>query len=330
MHTFFDQLLVRGQQVILLLDGLDEVPNEQERAMVSQKIEDLVAGLPELKVIVTCRTAAYKDRTALGRSFREIQVQPLNQEQVAQLIRQAYSAVEFNPTICQAQADDLIAGIQHMEAERQLRWGDNADRLVTSPLMVRMLLIVHVSDRRLPEHRAELFQRAVDNMLQSDHVTDTAVRNDLGQHYVQHRELLQFLAFHMHQQGDKGREIDEQDMRRLLNGQEGLRSWVDNFIRLTRQRGTLLEERLGVYRFIHLGFQEFLAARYMDEVLGYDTKLAEFVLAEGTLFDSWWWEPLLLLVGYLSVTSIQRAERLVRFWPGWENWKGDVCPKEVR
>ncbi len=46
------------------------------------------------------------------------------------------------------------------------------------------------------------------------------------------RELLQTLAFHMHQQGDKGREIDEQDMRRLLNGQEGLRRpWVDNLIR---------------------------------------------------------------------------------------------------
>ncbi len=50
---------------------------------MSQKIEDLVKGQPTLQVIVTCRTAAYKDRTALGSSFREIQVQPLDEKQLA-------------------------------------------------------------------------------------------------------------------------------------------------------------------------------------------------------------------------------------------------------
>ena len=328
LHTFFDQLLAGGKQVILLLDGLDEVPNEREREVVSQKIEDLVAGQQRLKVIVTCRTAAYHNRTALGHPFCEMQVQSLNKEQVAQLIRQAYAAVEpTNPTAGREQADDLIKGIERMEVERARRLGENAERLATSPLMARMLLIVHVSDRRLPEQRAELFKRAVENMLLPDYVGDTAVRNELGQYHLQHLELLQFLAFHMHLQGDKGREIDEQDMRRLLNGQEGLRPWVDNFISLTRQRGTLLEERLGVYRFIHLGFQEFLAARYMAEVLGYEQRLAEFILAEGRLADSWWREPFLLLAGYFSVTATQRAERLLRFWAGLGEWERQVLSK---
>ncbi len=111
--------------------------------------------------------------------------------------------------------------------------------------MVRMLLIVHVSDRRLPEQRAELFKRAVDNMLLPDYVTDAAVRNELGENHVQQLELLQTLAFHMHQQGDKGREIDEQDMRRLLKKQENLRPWVEPFISLTASGERLLEERLG-------------------------------------------------------------------------------------
>lgn len=339
LHTFFDQLLNYGEQVILLLDGLDEVPNEAERVAVSQKIEDLVKQhtyfneetekweQTSLKIIVTCRTAAYKDRTALGGPFREIQVQPLDGGQVAALIRQAYAAVEPSLTVCQTQADDLIAGIANMEAERQRRLGDNADRLATSPLMVRMLLIVHVSDRRLPEQRAELFKRVVENMLLPDYHTDATVRNELGENHLQHLELLQTLAFHMHQQGDKGREIDEQDMRRLLEGQEHLRPWMLPFISITRQRGTLMEEHLGAYRFVHLGFQEFLAARYLAEVLGYEQKLADFILADGRLTDSWWREPFLLLVGFFSVTSTTRAERLVRFLAGIGELEGQHLPQ---
>lgn len=42
--------------------------------------------------------------------------------------------------------------------------------------------------------------------------------------------------------------------------------YIDSFCTLTRLRGTLLEERLGIYRFIHLAFQEFLAAPYLVEV----------------------------------------------------------------
>ncbi len=68
-REFFQQLLRQGQAVILLLDGLDEVPNEDARARVRQAIEELVTGRDHMRVVVTCRSAAYKDRTALGKIF---------------------------------------------------------------------------------------------------------------------------------------------------------------------------------------------------------------------------------------------------------------------
>ncbi len=57
---FFVQLLQDGQDVLLLLDGLDEVANEDERAEVRQSVEELVSGREALRVVVTCRTIAYR------------------------------------------------------------------------------------------------------------------------------------------------------------------------------------------------------------------------------------------------------------------------------
>ncbi|MCK7480151.1 MAG: NACHT domain-containing protein [Candidatus Moduliflexus flocculans] len=79
---FFVQLLQDGRDVLLLLDGLDEVANEDERAEVRQSVEELASGREALRVVVTCRTIAYRSgRTALGADFREIAVQPLDPEQ---------------------------------------------------------------------------------------------------------------------------------------------------------------------------------------------------------------------------------------------------------
>ena len=70
--TLFEQ----GRHLILLLDGLDEVPNEDERALVSQAVRDLKFGQPHARFIVTSRTPAYVGRAVLGDEFRVIRVPP--------------------------------------------------------------------------------------------------------------------------------------------------------------------------------------------------------------------------------------------------------------
>jgi formylglycine-generating enzyme required for sulfatase activity len=279
-----------------------------------------VTGREAMRVVVTCRTAAYRDRTALGKGFREVRVKPLDDEQIEALVRRAYAHLyRHDPAARQSKADELLQGIRNLEAERRRRLGEKAERLVSSPLLVRMLLVVHFSERRLPEQRAELYMKATDAMLLPEYAPDEEIADRIGRlvggSREIHRDLVQHLAFAMHARGEiQGREIGEDDLRKVLSDNPAYARLVDDFIALTRLRGTLLEERLGVYRFIHLAFQEYLAARYLAEIrrgeAGVDG-IAAFLEA-GPILDSWWREPSLLVAGYLSVTSPQTAQMYLR------------------
>ncbi len=312
---FFVKLFQDGRDVLLLLDGLDEVANENERAEVRQSVEDLVGGREALRVLVTCRTIAYRSgRTALGANFREIAVQPLDLEQhIAPMVRQAYTCIYPQDTALRTErTDDLLGGIRRLEAERRTRLGEQAEALVDSPLLVRLLLIVHFNNRKLPEERAELFDKAINALLQVDYGLDVSVSNDLAANWKLYRDMAQQLAFHMHQQGrDQGREIEEPALRKALREEAEFIPRLDDFLGQARQRGSVLEERDGAYRFIHLALQEFLVARYLREVIGGEGREAILTALNNRLDDPWWREPILLLVGYMAINATKSTREFL-------------------
>ncbi|MDG4598223.1 MAG: SUMF1/EgtB/PvdO family nonheme iron enzyme [Candidatus Contendobacter sp.] len=312
---FFVQLLKNGRDVLLLLDGLDEVANEDERAEIRQSVEDLVHGREALRVVVTCRTIAYRSgRTALGANFREIAVQPLDFEQhIAPMVCQAYACIYPRDAALRAErANDLLDGIQRLEAERHARLGEQAKALVDSPLLVRLLLIVHFNNRKLPEERAELFEKAINALLQVDYGREESDIRELSTDWKLYRDMAQHLAFHMHQQGrDQGREIEEPALKVALRQEEEFKPRIDDFLSHARQRGSVLEERDGAYRFIHLALQEFLVARYLREVIGGEGREAILAFLGGRLDDPWWREPILLLVGYMAINATRSARDFI-------------------
>lgn len=303
---FFEQLLIQDRHVLLLLDGLDEVANQAERYSVREQVERLVIGRERknLRTVVTCRTVTYQQgRTALAAGFEEIKVQPLGFEaHVVPLVRQAYACIHARDVMqSEKSAADLLAGIRRLESDRRARHpGGGARALVTSPLMVRLLIIVHYNQRTLPDQRAELFDKAVSSLLQVDYGPDEDNAQELSAHWETLLDLAQHLAWHMHSQGaEQGREIQEEELARILAQDQDLAPYAEAFVAHARQRGSLVEERDDTYRFLHLALQEFLVARFLREVVAGTQGLPALVaLLQDKVTDPWWREPILLALGY--------------------------------
>jgi predicted NACHT family NTPase len=165
----------------------------------------------------------------------------------------------------------------------------------------------------------------VDTLLTSDYNPDEAVAQrlaQLGDDWRTRREMLQHLAFAMHSRGQAaGCEIGERELADALcaylrerrhMSQADTEALVANLIAVSRHQGGLLEERAGRYRFSHLSFQEFLTARYLDEVVRDVSRIAAFFEAQDRLTDSWWREPILLTGGYLHVIAPDIATEFIR------------------
>jgi predicted NACHT family NTPase len=100
---------------------------------------------------------------------------------------------------------------------------------------------------------------------------ETFALADWGGTLTEKRSWLAFLAYQMMNAGEEvGKEIEENRVREWLrprlvsrSGEDKADEQLENFIEAMRERGSILDERDGIYRFTHLTFQEFLAAYYL-------------------------------------------------------------------
>ncbi len=316
---FFERLMLQGRSCILLLDGLDEVANERQRALVVQAVKNVASNGGLRQIVITCRTRAYRGDALLPEEFRVAEVQPMTPEQVDALAARWCEAA-YSPWDAEKESKRLQHAIRRMEEVRAKR---NENRLIESPLLVTIVAIVHYNQRRLPDERAELYEKCVDVLLAERHhpVSETTFElADWGGSLAEKRNLLAFLAFQMMNAGEQaGRSVSEQQLEAWLRpqlarkrGEAEVEAAVSSFIAAMRERGSLLEERGGDYRFLHLTFQEYLCAYHLAENVRELDRIIDFLAGEGRIAQSWWRETILLVVGYLGLRSQENALALVR------------------
>lgn len=336
-EDFFARLLQRGAPLVLLLDGLDEIADENQRVMVSRSIEDIAQTPLSCSILVTARPSAYRGAVVLPPSFQAFEIRPLEPEQVNSMLSGICAGLYPDPGERAKNQADLMSTVRVLEERRQAL-GLGAGRLITSPLMVRMLLTLHLGERRAVEQRAQLFAEYIDALLTATYHADAAVAlrlTEVAGPSVLQRALLCRIAYELHKrERSENPYLTPDELRGFavsllgegLDTAEAVRI-ADRFVEATRQRGGLLELEDGAYRFSHLAFQEFLVGRYLAETLRRPATIAEFLTSNARVASPWWREPILFCFGHLSTTDPKTAGDLAR-WLGHLT-AGPLCRADV-
>jgi formylglycine-generating enzyme required for sulfatase activity len=302
--TLRDELLGRGG--LLLLDGLDEVPEADERrAQVKAAVEGFAAAFPRVRALVTSRTYAYQKQDWKLDHFSEAVLAPFGGAQIRNFVVRWYAYMGQARGLADTEVQGRAA-LLNDAIERNPRLFELAQR----PLLLTLMASLHAwRGGTLPDQREELYAEAVDLLLDQWENQKVKRRADGTYQVIQPslaewlsvdqkavRQLLNRLAFEAHrdQRDLLGTADIAQD--KLVGALLYLNLSADarpaRLIEHLRDRAGLLEPRgVGVYAFPHRTFQEYLAACHLTD-FGFPDDLADLLRAEPNR-----WREVVLLAG---------------------------------
>ncbi len=267
------QELLESDGTIFLFDALDEVPDAEMRTALFEAVADLLARFPRPRVVLSSRPyAVRRDVSRLGLAL----FAPLPFDRAGRRIfaRHWYRSVRIHlgsalgARAAEDQADDLATA------------ADTMPELAETPLLLSILALVHFNRQGLPVERATLYDQATLAML--GHWERDPAGRDLGEDAVpldwaprlslrerEIRRIVECLAHDVQCGEGTGDFTETAAVAALARGLEtvspeatppGVKARL--LLRLLLERSGLIQERSpGLLAFVHLTFQEYLAAR---------------------------------------------------------------------
>ena len=296
---------------LLLLDGLDEVPEaDQRRLQVKAAVEQFAAAFNRVRVLVTSRTYAYQQQDWKLNGFSEAVLAPFEQAQIRRFVQRWYDYVGqargLSTQEAQGRAVRLNEAITH---------SSRLYELATRPLLLTLMASLHAwRGGTLPDQRQELYADAVDLLLDQWESQKVKSRDDGTYEVIQPslaewmridqkamRQALNRLAFEAHR--NQPTLVGTADIResKLVEELMHLKQNPDvrpaRLIEYLRDRAGLLEPRgVEVYAFPHRTFQEYLAACHLTEDEDFPDNVADLLRSEPNR-----WREVTLLAGAKAV-----------------------------
>jgi formylglycine-generating enzyme required for sulfatase activity len=272
---------LQEQGGLILLDGLDEVPDaSQRRVQVKQAVQGFAGDFPHCRFLVTSRIYAYQRQDWKLEGFAEAVLSPFTPGQIARFVERWYAHIgvarNLDPDDAQGRAVLL-----KMAIERSRRLAE----LATRPLLLTLMASLHAwRGGSLPEKREALYADAVDLLL-DQWESPKVVRDTAGQTLVRQPSLAEWLmvdravvraelnrlAFEAHRDQPQlvgTADIEQERLFSALRNMAGSREEINDkqLVKYIRDRAGLLAARgEGIYTFPHRTFQEYLAACHLTD-----------------------------------------------------------------
>ncbi len=271
--------LLDSGQALVLLDGLDEVQNSEDKRVLAS-IREFSERYDQNQIVITCRIAA---REYIFEPFTEVEVADFQDEQIRDFANKWF--LTHSPEKINEDGGSTIGEMFWHE----LNQNSPVKELATNPLLLTLLCLEFSEDYSFPSSRVELYERG-SNILFTKWDGTRQIRRD--QVYkklpvARKKDLLAQLAWATFEKGNyffkqavAERQIQQyiQNLRGASEDEETLSldsTAVLNSIEA--QHGLLTQRAVGIYSFSHLTFQEYFSATQLANKSSLHEKLASKV-----------------------------------------------------
>lgn len=273
--SFSTQDLAAGR-VYLLIDALDELPDDESRISVVSAIKEFHVNYPDCKVILTSRDHHSVQSLDALKSFEAYNLSPINYKQAQQII----TSLQKGKNLRAEKSHEVVRRLEEVHG------------MELNPLLVTVFAATSEYSRQdIPANITELFKKFTEMMLGRWDATK-------GFSHQYHAPLKDFiltkLAFEMHK--DRMTGIDLEHFDRLLSGELLSRGHEAD----TEQLRDEILNRSGLFivvgrniEFRHLMMQEFFAGRGIPS-----TDYLHTIIA-----DPWWRRAIVFYFGDRSADS---------------------------
>ena len=295
LNEFLEQQLL-AEKCLLLLDALDEVPQEK-RFKLLDKLNNFARNYPNCQIIATSRIVGYGGK--LVDDAKEMEIVPFNQEKTEQYIQTWFNNAREYLQDTSVTAEGLIQALR----ERPQIGG-----LAQNPLLLSLICSLYQQDKlKLPARRGEIYDKSINCMLGEWRETKPNYSNNKTKAKIR---LLEAMAYHFTHEGKEVFESEE------------IYDWVEKYLedgdapRDLREENTQelideLSEQDGIlqklyrdrdnnqYLFLHRTFQEYFTASYLNQKI--EEKPRDGInLVKKNLWKYDWHETITLLAGLME------------------------------
>lgn len=293
----FTELFLQSGKLLVLLDGLDEVPEAALNQVITE-IENLVDRYDNNRFIASCRVAAY---TFGGfKRFNDVAMAAFEDGQIQRFIQNWFQKQRDIETETAERCWALLNSSDYKAAKE----------LAQTPLLLTLLCVIYDEFQDFPKHRHKVYGEALDVLLRKwaaeKRIQKEPIYQKLGSDLE--LDLLAELAYKsfVSDQLFFSKEILLKHIRNFQIGNENApdldASQVLNEIEV--QQGILVERSRDAYSFSHLTFQEYLTAKYIVD----NSEIDKIVACH--LVDRRWQEIILLIAGMSP--GREGADKLLR------------------